>query len=189
MFHICRLYANQYGDNPFEALRTNILAMLYFQPEVRRWRVSFGSNCMASASRGQVSTQHGSNDVFSLKRPLDVVLEAPMAQAASKRVVDVLTMYGACQVDQSSRGRQPPMPILPLGLGLPAAPDSHLGKKTYSRQLKKWQGSKQEWLDSQLRMDCILAMSKAEVIKRRFETYRPDLFSWDAISEGWHAKP
>ena len=140
---------------------------------------------MASANRGQVSTQHGSNDVFPLKRPLDVVLDAPMG----KRVVDVLTMYGACQVDQSSRGRQPPKPIQPLGLGLPAAPDSHLGKKTYSQQLKKWQGSKQEWLDSQLRMDTILAMSKAEVIKRRFETYRPDLFSWDAISEGWHAKP
>ena len=63
-----------------------------------------------------------------------------------------------------------------------------LGKKTYSQQLKKWQGSKQEWLDSQLRMDSILAMSKAEVIKRRFEPHRPDLFERDLTTGKWLAK-
>jgi hypothetical protein len=70
----------------------------------------------------------------------------------------------------------------------PPAAKPHSRMDGYSQEYKKWQGSKQEWLTSQVRMDCINALSKGEVIKRRFEPHRPDLFERDLTTGKWLAK-
>ena len=79
---------------------------------------------------------------------------------------------------------EPPDPSEPK----PPAAKPHSRIDGYNQEYKKWQGSKQEWLTSQVRMDCINAMSKGEVIKRRFESHRPDRFEWDNTTGKWLAK-
>jgi hypothetical protein len=155
----------------------------------------FMSRPLQILDRPDATPINGSN-VSSSVRPL----------TKTNNIIDVLAMYGASHADKSTAPVPPTTAALlkellediapqceppdknPSEPRPPAAKPSHSRIDGYSQEFKKWQGSKQEWLTSQVRMDCIKALSKGEVIKRRFEPHRPDMFEWDLTTGKWLAK-
>ena len=61
----------------------------------------------------------------------------------------------------------------------PAATGSAMSSASslcYADARAAFAGSEKEWRDSELRKQLVAAMPFAEVVRRRFQQYRPDLF-------------
>ena len=56
---------------------------------------------------------------------------------------------------------------------------------SYDQQRALFDGSAAEWTQSPIRAEAIVNMSKSELRRRRFESHRPDLFSWNEESGKW----
>ena len=137
--------------------------------------------------------------------------------AKNRSVADVLSMYGASHLDKSAppvppaaaailqdllqdKEKKPSKTVVEQQQPKPSQhqqmpefqpkPDAQASivPNSYDQELKSWQGTKQEWLDSSIRSQCIQAMPRSEVVKRRFERFRPDLFLWDDSKQRWSVK-
>ena len=100
--------------------------------------------------------------------------DAAQAKRSKKQTAKAIQFDAAAAIVQAALPNFENVPIARS----PAIEEAHrLLQKSldYDVEHKAWEGTAAEWQKSELRMQCVKAMSRTEVGRRRFQPHRPDI--------------
>ncbi len=138
--------------------------------------------CKALADQKEANTKKGSNKKQNTKANKNKGKDnKALAKAKALPKADKLAAVGGLRANSGSASSEVSLSV-PKAKALPKAKAKAKGASaeessaSYAERKANFKGTAKEWLESEARKDAIMRMTSTEVQRRRFESYRPDLY-------------